>query len=152
MGLEVTAYAQVQLVTRGREAVAFVVDEESISRWPLTSAGLLPGTYKSIGPELELRVGHLMSYMWWREQLAQLGGYRQQDVLAGEVVSGPFVELISFADLQGVIGNSAARKLADDFGKYDPEAQTLGSSFYGLYLQFKRAFEFAKDAGVISIH
>lgn len=153
MGLDVTAYTQVQLVPRGkRENAAFVVDEEAISRWPLTSVGLTPGVYKSTGPEFELRVGHLMSYMWWREQLAQLGGYRQQDVLAGDVVSGPFVELISFADLQGVIGNTAARKLADDFEWYDAQAQALGSSFYGLYLQFKRAFEFAKDAGVVSIH
>jgi hypothetical protein len=153
MGMEVTAYAEVQLVPHGnREHAAFVVDEEAISRWPLSSVGLTPGMYQSTGAEFDVRVGHLMSYMWWREQLSQLGGYRQQDVLAGDVNSGPFVELISFADLQGVIGNAAARKLADDFELFDPQAQALGSSFYGLYVQFKRVFEFAKDAGVVSIH
>lgn len=152
MGLDVTAYMQVQLLPLGkRENAAFIVDEEALSRWPLTSVGLQPGVYRSTGAEFEVRVGHLMSYMWWREQLAELGGYRQQDVLAGDVASGPFVELISFADLEGVIGNVAARKLATDFERYDPQAEALGSSFYGLFLQFRRAFQFAREAGVVSI-
>jgi hypothetical protein len=152
MGLDVIAYAQVQLVPGGdRERADFRVDEEAIARWPLTSVGLTPGVYKSTGPEFDVRVGQLMGYMFWREKLAELGGYRQQDVLTGGIVSGPFVELISFADLQGVIGTAASRKLADDFEQYDPQAEALGPKFYGLYVQFKRAFQFAKDAGVVYI-
>ncbi len=152
MGMDVIAYAQVQLVPGGkRDQADFRVDEEAIARWPLTSVGLLPGVYKSTGPEFDVRVGHLMTYMFWREKLAALGGYRQQDVLEKAIVDGPFVELISFADLQGVIGTAAARKLADDFEQYDPQAEALGPEFYGLYVQFKRAFQFARDAGVVYI-
>lgn len=153
MGLEVTAYTQVQLTQRGkRERAVFVVDEDSIIRWPLSSVGLKAGVYKSVGAEYQVRVGRLMSYMWFREQLAQLGGYRQHDVLAHTVTNGPFIELISFADLQGVIGNEAARKLAADFELHDHAAKALGADFYSLYVQFRRVFDFAKDEGVVSLH
>ena len=152
MGMDVVAYAEVQLLPNGEiEEANFKIDEEAIARWPLSSAGLRPGLYKSTGAEFDVRVGHLMSYLFWREKLAALGGYRQQEVLAQAIVEGPFVELISFADLQGVIGNAAARKLADDFERFDPQAEALGPEFYGLYVQFKRAFQFAKDAGVVYI-
>jgi hypothetical protein len=153
MGLEVTAYTQVQLAARDKkDRAAFIIDGEAISRWPLSSVGLRPGVYVSTGPELEIRVGHLMSYMWWREQLARLGGYTQEDALTCKVTDGPFIEFISFADLHGVISNSASRKLALDFEQFEQSAREIGGDFYALYMQFKRAFEFAQDTGVVSIH
>ena len=66
----------------------------------------------------------------------------------------PFVELIDFSDCEGVIGPKVAAKLAKDFADYEFMASAFAAEsnddfFLALYREWRRAFEWAADGGMI---
>ena len=66
----------------------------------------------------------------------------------------PFVELINFSDCEGVIGPKVAAKLAKDFADYEDRASAFAAKFkddffLALYREWRRAFEWAADGGMV---
>lgn len=117
----------------------------------------------------DFRAGSYSGYNRWREELARFAGYPPtrhdggyggpRDLCAAacwEGATGPFSELINFADNEGVIGPITAGKLARDFAEWDARAKAhqgpLGEWFYESYCQWRKAFETAADAGFVSFH
>jgi hypothetical protein len=150
MGVELVAYDRVGLATvECDRAPSFQIDSEQIERWPLASLGLVPGVYVSVGPEYEVRIGSILPFLWWRERLANMVGYSQNDILKGSITDAPFLELLGLLELRGVIGGRNAQKLAGDFAMFQRQAEKLGRDFYYTYRQLHRAFEFSSDGGVV---
>lgn len=96
---------------------------------------------------LSFRAGSYSGYNTWRNKLAVIAGYKS----ANEVWSkteGPFFELIFFSDCEGVIGAAASEKLFNDFFSYEEKAkEELDEYDFEKYVNFKKAFELAKDDG-----
>lgn len=107
------------------------------------------------------RAGSYSGYNGWREQLAVLAGYpaergsgHSHDHSAGAwaVASGPFWELINFADNEGIIGAEVSAKLAKDFETFLPQATAIGGYFAELYGRWRNAFEQAQHNGCVDFH
>lgn len=96
----------------------------------------------------------------WRNQLAELAGWptkpgakRSHAESAWEAESGPFWELINFADNEGVIGAAVSAKLAKDFAAYQEKADAHPDQFFRAgYADMRRAFELAADGGCVDFH
>lgn len=108
-------------------------------------------------------------YNHWREWLAKLAGYPEQEfeefgakrkshaasTWYGPVNNGPFYELINFSDCEGVIGSEAAAKLAKDFAEWDERAKAadqVGGMNYDLYQKWRHSFEQAAQNGAVDFH
>jgi len=113
------------------------------------------------------RAGSYGGYNNWRDWLAKMAGYpavRQPDGYrcthaagAWAATSGPFWELINFADNEGTIGSVAATKLAADFAEWDERAKAASEAegepyFYEKYVEWRKAFEAAADGGAVDFH
>lgn len=102
-------------------------------------------------------------YNRWREALAKLAGYtltgfngpfgaREQSHAAAcwQGATGPFSELINFADNEGTIGSDAAQKLLADFIEWDERAKTVDHPrFHEIYTQMREGLELAADGGAL---
>jgi len=120
------------------------------------------------------RAGSYSGYNYWRNELAILIGYdndenvwkdnsfdpikiynNRKDKLKsinGEKIElvKPFLELIFFSDCEGVIGPDVSKKLYDDFCNYENIAKLHpDKNFYDLYLKWKEAFKVASDNGAV---
>lgn len=90
--------------------------------------------------------GSYSRYNWWRDKL--------EDFLNGD----SFIELINFADNEGVIGPVVSKKLYNDFVKNHERAiiysETLEDGDYWLkkYKEWEKAFEMASDNGAVDFH
>lgn len=105
-------------------------------------------------------------YNAWRNQLAQIAGYplteyksefgtvtEGYDAGAWEAEGGPFWELISFSDCEGVIGPITSAKLAKDFADFQGAADAHEDQrFRDGYNQMRAAFEFAANTGAVDFH
>jgi hypothetical protein len=111
------------------------------------------------------RAGSYSGYNAWREELAKLAGYpatedvsfgiknMRHDAGAWKVTEGPFWELIHFSDCEGVIGAAVSAKLADDFAKFQPQADAHTDEWFrDLYAQWFTAFNVASKSGAVSFH
>lgn len=102
----------------------------------------------------DFRAGSYGTYNAWREDLAELAGYRmtggRHDETAFRARSGPFWELICFSDSEGAIGAAISQKLAADFAEYQSKADAHPDEYfrkkYGLW---RVAFEKAADRGAV---
>lgn len=66
---------------------------------------------------------------------------------------GPFWELISFSDCDGIIGPLVSAKLAQDFGDFQPAADDHPDQhFRDMYARWRTAFETAADTGFVDFH
>ena len=104
-------------------------------------------------------------YNRWRETLAKLAGYpAMPHTMYGvtnmlhaqacwEGATGPFSELINFADNEGTIGPEVAAKLAKDFAEWDERAKAITEDrFYDGYCDMRRGLEMAADGGALDFH
>lgn len=111
------------------------------------------------------RAGSYSGYNAWREELAKLAGYpeietedygikrKRHDAGAWKAGGGPFWELIHFSDCEGTIGAKVSAKLADDFAKFQPQADAHPEEWFrSKYAEWFQAFNVASDAGAVSFH
>ena len=121
------------------------------------------GVYKA-EESMGFRAGSYGGYNQWREELAKLAGYaladytiygtttQRHDAGAWAATGGPFWELITFSDCEGVIGPIVSAKLAKDFQEFGERAKGIGGYFYDRYQEWRAAFEMAADNGMVRFH
>lgn len=100
-------------------------------------------------------------YNLWREQLAKFAGYpltaindaEDRYMHAGacwQGATGPFSELINFADNEGTIGPTACAKLSEDFKSHaERAAQESDVAWVRVYRHFMHGFAVAADGGAV---
>ncbi len=153
MGLDITAYKKLRLAPEGTPED----DERNFAFWvnpnfPGRDEGLVPGSvYDGSEDEFYFPAGSYGGYNWWRNELARLAGFASANAAWGEK-SGPFWELISFSDCEGVIGPVVAKKLLADFVAFEGQIASLGEVFVEKYNAWKKAFELAADGGAVRFH
>ena len=169
MGLDITAYRQ---LTPAPDA-AFDKDGNLIEwqkfwqpggsmdwsekNWPGRAEGIADSkTVYSFAEEFDFRAGSYSAYNEWRDWLARVGGWKTAED-AWRAESGPFFELVNFADNEGVIGPKVAAKLAKDFAAHDGRARSMDPDggdgyYYQLYRKWCRALDMAAENGAIDFH
>ena len=168
MGLDITAYGNLVVAPSDVELDEYAYPKGD-NYWKLTdntvksteeefpgrTAGLTPAIY-SVGQTHRFRAGSYGGYNEWRNWLARLAGFKSaKEVWDTNPATGPFIELINFADNEGVIGPLVSAKLAKDFSEYEPEAEQrdAGQLFYlKLYREWRKAFELAANNGAVEFH
>lgn len=176
MGLDITAYSKLEKIAdipRKPDGkidweAAYEADEDVIVAWshegfPDTLRGLEEGVYKSRGDTHGFRAGSYSGYNRWRRDLAQIIlGVPDQAVWAHpeDFEGKPFLELINFSDCEGGLGPQVSAKLYQDF--VDNEARFLKGIqaardcdvewYLTKYQDWKRAFEIARDGGMVKFH
>lgn len=166
MGLDCTAYRKIQPIELPPETED---TPDGIGRlivntdFPERADGIKDGYY-TFAEEFDFAAGSYGGYGGFRNQLAKLAGYSpvmadDHPYAAGawEQTSGPFWELINFADNEGVIGPATSAKLAKDFAEFQPKADALDASLDNTYFQeryarWRKAFEIAQDGGAVDFH
>ncbi len=178
MGLDITAYSKVEKVDVEVDEDNYPVDESAyddyVRAWAMGRRGqhdqLEDGKFYSVDEAYGFPAGSYGGYNQWREQLAKMAGYplteyredystrRMHAAACWKGATGPFSELIMFADNQGVLGASVCAKLAKDFAEHEAAARTFAaapegdSDFIVSYLDWKQAFELAADGGMVDFH
>lgn len=108
------------------------------------------------------------TYGAWREWLAKLAGYplteysssiggvkKAHAAACWEGATGPFSELINFADNEGTIGPVVAAKLAKDFAEWDERAKEAAANvtwYYEVYEDIRRGIDMAAKNGALGFH
>lgn len=162
MGLDITAYRNakktegVELDSNGypKDYDRFdLVSENDIEyteeNFPGRTEGVTTGVYE---PEesFGFRAGSYGGYNSWRNQLAQIAGFRDATDVWDNHREGPFVELINFSDCEGIIGPKVSAKLAKDFADH---ADKAGYGYFrDKYDEWRKAFEMAADGGYVDFH
>lgn len=178
MGLDITAYRKltkldvlfddegepVNPATRepiGAYFKAYVNDE-----FPGRAEGVEDRAVYAYGEAADVLSRSYSGYNRWREALAKLAGYplteyegsfggidRAHAAACWQGATGPFSELINFADNGGVIGPVVAAKLAKDFAEWDERAKAVDVPyFYDGYAAMRRGLEMAADGGALNFH
>ncbi|WP_024516984.1 hypothetical protein [Bradyrhizobium sp. Tv2a-2] len=180
MGLDITAYTRLTKIENptldedgfyddGFQATASVI-EWTEQNWPGRTAGIETGAVYDCADSFGFRAGSYSGYNAWREQLAKMAGYPlgHYDGQVGQREShcvacwngqtGPFAELINFADNEGTIGPVVSAKLAKDFAEHQEKAEQWAQSlldgdwFIAKYRDWRKAFEMASDNGAVDFH
>jgi hypothetical protein len=156
MGLDITAYSNIR-VAEGVEPDedgdipddcfwVFTNGEE----FPEHAGELKDGTIYRYDRAFGFCPGSYRRYNLWRDSLAVMAGYGSAKIVWEQSLSGPFSELISFSDCDGIIGHKFAAKLARDFAELDKKARGFSSTeFYAKYQDWRRAFELAANLGAV---
>jgi len=165
MGLDITAYRKLSPEPSATEDNETIVQlSRALVDWtekefPGRTQGVVAGMY-SFAERFGFRAGSYSGYNRWREWLAKVAGLEAPKLIwESESPSGPFVELINFADNEGIIGPLVSAKLAKDFAEHEERIASLASdeqSFdpYNLekYRAWRKAFEMAADGGAVEFH
>lgn len=157
MSLDIIAYEQVQWL--GPSSAELEADDTACLNpnddFPGRADGLERGWYRFKGRQHDFGAGSYSSYNWWRERLAEMIGTSAEAVWQ-KPEPGPFMELIDFADNEGVIGSATSKKLAGDFADWADRAKgfaaTLDEStdyFNETYDNFREAFGIAAGGGAV---
>jgi hypothetical protein len=166
MGLDITAYRQLTPAPNAQvdedgnpvEWDKFVAIRAQMiawteENWHGRTAPLQAGIYTAAQQD-GFRAGSYGGFNAWRNWLAQRAGYTSARAVWDDVTSGPFVELINFADNEGYIGAAVAAKLAKDFAEH--QEAIIGADPHGYdaekYLLWRAAFEMAADGGCVEFH
>jgi len=171
MGLDITYYSKLKKIDCAFDADG---DPVGVSDWfqaylnpdfPGRAGGIENKAVYSYEESEGFRAGSYSGYNTWREELAKLAGYpaitadrngikySRHDAGAWKETRGPFWELICFSDCEGVIGAAVSAKLADDFAKFQTQADEHPEEwFHNLYAQWFKAFIAARDSGAVSFH
>lgn len=140
--------------------------------FPGRDAGAPEGAYRVEGKRFRFAAGSYTGYGHWREQLARMAGYpkgthrspldsldrERHAVGAWQAGSGPFWELICFADNEGTLGPVVAKKLHADFVAHRDKAvafedDDLPGWFLEKYDEWTRALELASGPhGAVKFH
>lgn len=159
MGVDITAYTNIRKssVTDDEDSDGFhAYDNPNFAG---RACGLVTGTYEydDAVEGLSLSYG---GYNQWRNRLAEIAGWpaveykreyetiprMRHDAAAWQAESGPFWELINFADNEGTIGTEVCAKLARDFAEFQSKADALQRDhgfFKRTYDSMRAAFEAA---------
>lgn len=171
MGLDIVAYRKLVKV----DNPPTLADDDELPDgfwrpWPAAIAWAeehFPGRSEGIDPNavyrltsedgehlLEFKAGSYSGYGAWRDRLAQLAGHGDREARHASPITGPFAELIDFADNEGVIGPIVSAKLAKDFAAWEAEFERRCPAddrdwFMHFYRLWRRAFEMAADEGAV---
>ena len=163
MGLDITAYMNIELVSEDivecdcdyGETILYVNPA-----FPAQADGLKTGryTYWKCYPKT-FRAGSYSYYNEWRAWLAKLVGKTDKEIWKNPQ-PGPFVELINFADNEGVIGPETSKKLYQDFTDHFRDALKAiektpaddGFWYMTNYINFASAFDHASCKGAVCFH
>src|SRR5262249_3587193 len=170
MGLDISAYRGLQEVADADlDEDGLPVDENlwladkliiefTEENWPGRSAGVTPGVY-SVAEAFHFKAGSSTGFGFWRDALARLVLRTTAEQVWAARTEGPFVELIDFADNEGVIGPRVAAKLAKDFADHAAVAMAHVADdgdedgwFSEHYREWQKAFELAADGGAVHFH
>lgn len=174
MGLDITAYRKLAKVEGGRVNDDGYAEDANGKLLPNARTfydntdfpgriapieGRVPYTYEDAD---DVFSAGYMGYGFWREELAKLAGYPLTEVSTYGITehkhaaacwngaTGPFSELINFADNEGTIGSVAAAKLLQDFIEWDEKAQQVQTPrFYERYSAMRKGLEMAADDGAL---
>lgn len=161
MGLDITAYRK--LTAADGEAdweITIRLDAFAELHFPGRMVGVTPGVY-TFAERLDFRAGSYSGYNDWRNWLASLAGFGTARALWDTIArdasfTGPFVELINFADNEGVLGPVVSAKLARDFAEFQSRVDALSTDTHGFYVgryeMWRKAFEIASDHGAVDFH
>lgn len=162
MGLDITVYKQLSRVENPKldeygdpekwntEWKPGASMEWSEKHFPGRGEGIDPQKVYKWKEKFGFRAGSYSGYNWWRDKLNQFANKDNP--------SNDFIELINFADNEGVIGFVVSRKLAKDFEQNEVKAkdfaETLDDGEWWLeqYQNWKKAFETASDYGAVEFH
>jgi hypothetical protein len=115
--------------------------------FPGRAEGIEPGAIYTATDRGGFRAGSYSSYDAWRAELARRVKHRVHDA------SGPFYELIEFADNEGYIGPVVAAKLARDFAEHEAAVTAKAKpDFVRRYRGWRKVFEMAADGGAVEFH
>lgn len=153
MGLDINAYRNCKLVSDG--AKGFPTGDNTA--WPYVNPSfpqradaILHHHWYKYEDKTRFCAGTYDAYGEWRTELARLAGYAKEDSWNGTITSGPFYELINFADNEGIIGAETSAKLAADFAAHEAEAQQKMEPYdFDRYQRWKQAFEIASQNGMV---
>ncbi len=145
------------------EYVVFYVDEA----FPGREEGVKPHTFYT-GDYLSGPSMSYSGYNSWRNELASLAGYKNEEYdrhIPGsdttfkqwsyctgcwfDGVTGPFSEQINFSDYQGTLGPVVCAKLAKDYAEFDEQAKAVGEQFYKTYSRFRELF--SQTEGLVAV-
>jgi len=155
MGLNISAYSNckpvdVELDEEGESTIENTVETHVNFDYPERADGMPSRQWYQYDRSMSFTAGSYPNYGHWRRQLASLGGYDAEDAWNGLVPSGPFLELVDFADNEGVIGPITSAKLANDFATYETAARkVMEGRDMVLYKKWRQAFEMARQGGLI---
>jgi len=171
MGLDITAYQHAGLLEGNHKATDACWDLEEGSPDYHEHLYLANGSEESreglkplarpSGQSFDFRAGSYSSYNEWRSALCRaILGISDRELWEDTLKyrGRPFYELINFSDCEGVIGFIAARKLYQDFvaheKKFTDYVGGLEDSewFVTKYQDWKRAFDLAKEDGIVVFH
>jgi hypothetical protein len=157
MGLDITAYRQL------KDERAGSIDDEDYDYkvesmlcpnpdFPGRAGSIDKDRVYSYAEKLHFRAGSYRGYGRWREWLAtEVAGFESLSA-AWAATSGPFWELVSFSDCEGVIAGDVARKLLTDFVEHQAKAEAKGGEYLEIYNDFRKAFAMAADGGAVDFH
>lgn len=158
MGLDITAYRDctpvaVELDDEGQPTRDDVVRAWVNGNYPERAEGLQHLRYYVHGDSMDFSAGPYSAYDAWRRELARIGGYEAEDAWEGRVDTAPFLEMVDFADNEGVIGPATCTKLAQDFAAHEDTARAaMSKQHFGLYAKWWQAFELARHNGFVRFH
>lgn len=173
MGVSITAYTQLRKRSDVVAGEDYAIDPETKQELPHLWRAYINPDFPGRADEIENRAYYEYAevvdgmdrsyggYNVWRNDLAKLAGWpmapdesdngkRSHAASAWAAQSGPFWELINFADNEGVIGGEVCAKLAKDFAEYQSMADAHPDQFFrDGYNGMRRAFEAAADTGAV---
>lgn len=172
MGLDVTAYSQLQYIEtiedgeEWEDRYYFKRDELGYKtfharHWESAYADRAApivegGVYRINGKEFDFRAGSYGGYNDWREVLSMMvHGVMPRTIWenTGAYKGTPFFELINFSDCEGILGAAVCAKLAADFAQYQGRADTSHDEWWlRKYGEWRKAFEIAADGGCVEFH
>lgn len=168
MGLDITAYGNLTKVENPElDDDGYAVTPRQVrlwcqwseDHWPGRAEGIERGTVYEYEDAVGFRAGSYGWYSSWRDWLARVAGYESaKAVWDNPPPEGPFVELINFADNEGLIGPVVSAKLAKDFQQFRDAAEKTdtdtadGKWFFEQYCKWQQAFELAADNGAVDFH
>lgn len=155
MGLDIVVYKKLKrvenpefdedgdLVDYSNQWHAGPTMEWSESCFPGRADGIDPEAVYTWDDDYYFRAGSYSGYNMWRELLSELSD------------GSDFIELINFADNEGVIGPVISKKLYNDFQtnyfkavQYSKEIED-GEYWISKYKEWMKAFEFASEDGAV---
>lgn len=158
MGLDITAYKQLQVVEDAKRDENGELFDDSTQWEPRydmewsekhfkgRAEGINPELVYTWHEELYFNAGSYSSYNLWRAHL---------ETFAKSLDDGAFYELIMFADNEGVIGPVVSKKLLQDFTRYHAQAKVYadtlndGEQWFDKYNKWQEAFTYGSDNGAV---
>lgn len=156
MGLDINAYGRCTPIGVTFDAHGEVEQPRTVKPYvnpdfPAQADGIISNIWYQYETCMTFGAGSYPSYGAWRRELAKIGGYDQKDVWEGRIAEGPFVELVNFADNEGVLGPETSAKLARDFeDRMERARNMMDGDDFRLYGKWLKALTMAADGGLIN--